>query len=134
MSRPRIAIQSGPQLTRLKRDWMVAPMVETRLSDTVLAFRVKRGEEFARQWRTNARRLQSLASNPTTPASVRTDALAEAREAAAIVAKRASEMADLAKLRGYSTWEADPVMGPLVVEIRAVENALNYAAEALGKA
>jgi len=103
------------------------------LSNTVVSFRVKRGEEFARQWRINAKRLQSLAGNPTTPVSVRSDALIEARTAAGIVAKRASEMTDLAKQRGYSTWEADPLIGPVVVEIRAVENALRYAADALSK-
>lgn len=104
------------------------------LSDTVISFRVKRAEEFARQWRTNAKRLQSLSSNPTTPASVRADALIEARAAAEIVSRRADEMAAMAGLRGYATWESDPLIGPLVVEIRAVENALNYAADALGKA
>jgi hypothetical protein len=109
-------------------------MVEGALSNTVISFRVKRAEEFARQWRTNAKRLQSLASNPTTPASVRTDALTEARAASEIVSKRADEMAAMAKDRGFTTWEADPIIGPLVVEIRAVENALNYAADALSKA
>lgn len=106
----------------------------SELSDTVLSFRVKRAEEFARQWRINARRLQSLASNPTTPASVRADALGEARTAAEIVAKRADEMTAMAKQRGYGTWESDPLIAPLVVEIRAVENALNYAATTLSKA
>ena len=104
-----------------------------RLSDTVLTFRVTRAEEFARQWRTNARRLQVLASSPSTPASVRDNALAEARTAGEIVAKRADDIVALARERGFSSWEADPVLGPLVVEIRAVENALNYAADALSK-
>lgn len=108
-------------------------MGEAGLSETVIAFRVKRAAEFARQWRTNAKRLQTLASNPKTPSSVRADALNEAREAATIVARRAEEMADFARLRGFSAWESDPVVAPVVVEIRAVENALNYAAEALSK-
>ena len=108
-------------------------MVEATLSDTVMSFRLKRAEEFARQWRSNAKRLQTLASNPKTPALVRNDALSEARTAASIVAARAGELAALAKLRGYSAWEADPKIGPLVVEIRAVESALTFAAEALSK-
>lgn len=108
-------------------------MVEPPLSDTVISFRLRRAEEFARQWRTNAKRLQSLASNPATPESIRADALSEAREAAGIVGQRATDLADLAKQRGYTAWEADPKVGPLVVEIRAVENALTYAAEALSK-
>lgn len=105
-----------------------------QLSDTVISFRVKRAEEFARQWRVNAKRLQSLANNPQTPDSVRADALSEARSAAEIVGKRASEMADFAKARGFKAWESDPLVAPVVVEIRAVENALTYAVEALGKA
>lgn len=105
-----------------------------QLSDTVISFRVKRAEEFARQWRVNAKRLQSLANNPQTPDSVRADALSEARSAAEIVGKRASEMTDFAKARGFSAWESDPLVAPVVVEIRAVENALTYALEALGKA
>lgn len=109
-------------------------MGEDQLSDTVISFRVKRAEEFARQWRVNARRLQSLANNPQTPNSVRADALSEARSAAEIVAKRAAEMTDFAKARGFTAWESDPLVAPVVVEIRAVENALTYAVEALGKA
>ena len=109
-------------------------MGEGTLSDTVISFRVKRAEEFARQWRINAKRLQSLANNPQTPDSIRADALAEARTAADIVKRRADEMAAFAKERGFSAWESDPVVAPVVVEIRAVEHALNYAAEALGKA
>lgn len=106
----------------------------TGLSETMVSFRLKRAEEFARQWRSNAKRLQVLASNPRTPDTVRADALSEARTAADIVGRRAVELAELAKLRGYSAWEADPRIGPIVVEIRAVENALTFAAEALSKA
>jgi hypothetical protein len=109
-------------------------MEDGGLSETVVSFRLKRAEEFARQWRSNAKRLQTLAANPRTPATVRNDALGEARMAAAIVGKRAVELTDLARQRGFTTWEADPRIGPLVVEIRAVENALVFAAEALGKA
>jgi len=103
------------------------------LSETVVSFRLKRAEEFARQWRSNAKRLQILAANPRTPKTVRADALSEALTAADIVGKRALELADLAKKRGYNAWEADPRIGPVVVEIRAVENALTFAAEALGR-
>jgi len=108
-------------------------MEELGLSETAMAFRLKRAEEFVRQWRSNATRLQTLASNPGTPATVRNNALSEARSAADIVARRAGELAELARGRGYSSWEADPQIGPLVVEIRAVESALLYAAEALSK-
>ncbi len=108
-------------------------MGEGFLSETVVSFRLKRAEEFARQWRVNAKRLQSLANNPRTPQSIRGDALEEARTAADIVKRRAEEMAALARQRGFSAWESDPLVGPLVVEIRAVENALTYAAEALRK-
>ena len=80
-------------------------------SDTVISFRLKRAEEFARQWQINAKRLQSLANNPQTPDSVRNDALAEARTAAEIVGQRASELAALAKLRGFAAWESDPKVG-----------------------
>ncbi|MBN9309930.1 hypothetical protein [Devosia sp.] len=108
-------------------------MAEAQLSETVVSFRLKRAEEFARQWRINARRLQSLANNPQTPDSVRADALSEARSAAEIVRRRAEEMAAFALARGFSAWETDPLVAPVVVEIRAVENALTYAVEALGK-
>jgi hypothetical protein len=108
-------------------------MGEGALSDTVISFRLKRAEEFARQWRINAKRLQTLANSPQTPDSVRADALAEARTAAGIVGQRAADLAEMAKQRGFGTWESDPMVGPLVVEIRAVENALTYAAEALSK-
>ena len=108
-------------------------MAEAQLSETVVSFRLKRAEEFARQWRINARRLQSLANNPQTPDSVRADALSEARSAAEIVGRRAEEMAAFALARGFSAWETDPLVAPVVVEIRAVENALTYAVEALGK-
>lgn len=107
--------------------------VVSGLNATALSFRMKRAEEFARQWRINAKRLQTLASNPKTPVSVRTDALGEARTAAEIVGRRADDLAALALQRGFSTWESDPVVAPLVVEIRAVENALNYAVEALSR-
>ena len=107
-------------------------MGDVQVSDTVLSFRLKRAEEFARQWRINARRLQSLASNPHTPESLRSDALSEARSAAEIVGRRAGEMAEFARSRGFASWEADPLVAPVVVEIRAVENALNHAVEALG--
>jgi len=109
-------------------------MDESGLSETALAFRLKRAEEFARQWRGNAKRLQSLAANPQTSKSMRDNAIVEARLAAEIVARRATELAALAKTRGYLTWEADPKIGPLVVDIRAVENILNYVVETLGKA
>lgn len=108
-------------------------MTEAVLSDTVISFRLKRAEEFARQWRINAKRLQGLANNPRTPDSVRSDALAEARTAAAIVEQRAVDLAELARQRGYTAWESDPKVAPLVVEIRAVEHALTYAADALSK-
>ena len=108
-------------------------MGATGLSETQVVFRLKQAEEFARQWRSNAKRLQVLASNPRTPQTVRADALSEARTAADIVGRRAEELAELAKLRGYGAWEADPQVGPIVVEIRAVENALTFAAEALSK-
>ncbi|MDC9822306.1 hypothetical protein PRN20_01065 [Devosia sp. ZB163] len=103
------------------------------LSDTVISFRLKRAEEFARQWRINARRLQSLASSPQTPEVMRSNALGEARTAAEIVGRRGDEMAAMAKDRGFNTWESDPLVAPVVVEIRAVENALTFAAEALSK-
>ena len=48
-------------------------MGETGLSATVISFRLKRAEEFARQWRINANRLQSLASNPRTPEALRSN-------------------------------------------------------------
>jgi len=108
-------------------------MEDRGLSETVMAFRLKRAEEFARQWRSNAKRLQILASNPRTPKTVRADALSEALMAADIVGKRAVELAELAKKRGYTAWEADPRIGPVVVEIRAVENALTFAAQALSR-
>jgi len=106
-------------------------MSEGHLNDTIVAFRLKRAEQFARQWRANARRLQTLANNPRTPPLVRHDALTEAQTAASIVGQRASEVAELALWRGYTAWEADPMVGPLVVEIRSVANALTYAVEAL---
>jgi len=109
-------------------------MGEGQLSDTVVSFRLKRAEEFARQWRVNAKRLQSLANNPQTPDSVRADALSEARSAAEIVGRRADEMAAFANMRGFNAWESDPLVAPVVVEIRAVENALTYAVETLAKA
>jgi len=112
---------------------MVTDMGEQGLSDTVIAFRLERAREFARQWRTNAARLQSLANNPQAHQSLRTNALSEARTAADIVRQRAADLTELARMRGFSTWEADPRVGPLVVEIRAVENALIYAVEALSK-
>ena len=108
-------------------------MEDRGLSETQVSFRLKRAEEFARQWRANAKRLQVLASNPRTPETVRIDALSEARTAADIVGKRALELAALARTRGYTAWEADPRVGPIVVEIRAVENALTFAAEALSR-
>lgn len=108
-------------------------MIESGPSETALAFRLKRAEEFARQWRTNAKRLQSLAANPQSPPSLRDNALGEAREAAGIVARRAEELSLLTKSRGFLTWEADPRIGPLVVEIRAVENVLNYVVDALSR-
>ncbi len=108
-------------------------MGEAALSDTVISFRLKRAEEFARQWKINARRLQSLANNPQTPSSVRADALGEARTAAGIVGQRAADLTELARQRGYTAWESDPKVAPLVVEIRAVEHALSYAADALSK-
>jgi hypothetical protein len=108
-------------------------MEGTGLSETQVVFRLKRAEEFARQWRSNAKRLQILASNPRTPETVRADALSEALTAADIVGRRAAELAELAKQRGYHAWEADPRIGPIVVEIRAVENALTFAAEALSR-
>ncbi len=109
-------------------------MGEAALSDTVISFRLKRAEEFARQWKINAKRLQSLANNPQTPDSVRADALGEARTAAGIVGQRATDLTELAKQRGFSALESDPKVAPLVVEIRAVEHALTYAADALSKA
>ncbi|MBL8595754.1 MAG: hypothetical protein JNK01_23945 [Devosia sp.] len=109
-------------------------MGEAALSDTVISFRLKRAEEFARQWKINAKRLQSLANNPQTPDSVRADALGEARTAAGIVGQRATDLTELARQRGFSAWESDPKVAPLVVEIRAVEHALSYAADALSKA
>jgi len=108
-------------------------MEDRGLSETQVSFRLKRAEEFARQWRSNAKRLQTLAANPRTPETVRIDALSEARTAADIVGKRALELAALARQRGYVAWEADPRIGPIVVEIRAVENALTFAAEALSR-
>jgi len=108
-------------------------MEDGGLSETQVSFRLKRAEEFARQWKSNAKRLQTLAANPRTPETVRVDALSEARTAADIVGKRAMELTELAKKRGYTAWEADPKVGPIVVEIRAVENALTFAAEALSK-
>jgi hypothetical protein len=108
-------------------------MERTGLSETLVVFRLKRAEQFARQWRSNAKRLQTLASNPRTPETVRVDALSEARTAADIVGKRATELAELARQRGFQTWESDPQIGPIVVEIRAVENALTFAADALSR-
>ena len=108
-------------------------MEDGGLSETQVIFRLKRAEEFARQWRSNAKRLQTLAANPRTPETVRIDALSEARTAADIVGRRALELAELARKRGYAAWEADPRIGPIVVEIRAVENALTFAAEALSR-
>ena len=106
-------------------------LVELEPSATMVAFRLKRAEQFARAWRSSAKRLQTLANNPRTPALVRNDALTEAMTAAGIVARRAGELAELAKIRGYTAWEADPQIGPLVVEIRSVETALSFAAAAL---
>ena len=103
------------------------------LSPTTITFRIRRAEQFAKSWRSNAKRLQALASDPRTPKSARDDALKEALAAAEIVARRAGDMAELARARGFNTWEADPLLGPLVVEIRAVENALNFAAETLSR-
>jgi hypothetical protein len=106
-------------------------MVERPLSTTIVQFRLKRAEQFARQWRSNARRLVGLASNPRTPALVRSDAHREAELAAGIVAQRAGELAELSRLRGYSAWQADPEIGPLLVEIESVGNQLRHAAEVL---
>lgn len=108
-------------------------MTESDLSPTTITFRIKRAEQFAKSWRNNAKRLQTLASDPRTPKSARDDALKEAQAAAEIVARRAEEMSELARARGFNAWEADPMLGPLVVEIRAVENALNFAAETLSR-
>ena len=108
-------------------------MEATELSETTVTFRLRRAEEFTRQWRSNAKRLQTLASDPHAAEIVRSDALGEARSAADIVARRVAELAELARQRGYTSWEADPRIGPIVVEIRAVENALTYAVEALSK-
>ena len=108
-------------------------VTEPELNPTTVAFRLKRAEHFAQAWRMHAKRLQALANNPRTPALVRQEALIEAETAASIVAQRADEMAQMAKARGYPTWEADPKIGPLVVDIRAVENALQFIAEALRK-
>ncbi len=108
-------------------------MGEALLNDTILAFRLKRAEQFARQWRVNAKRLQALAADPRTPGTVRQDALTEARMALEIVARRASELTAFALERGYDTWEADPKLAPLLVEIRAVENALSFAADTLSR-
>ena len=108
-------------------------MEEPDLSPTAVTFRIMRAAQFAKSWRHNAKRLQALASDPRTPKSARDDALKEARAAAEIVARRADEMAELAKARGFNAWEADPKLGPLVVEIRAVENALNFAADTLAR-
>ncbi len=108
-------------------------MDETPLTATSIAFRIKRAEQFARAWRSNAQRLQALASDPRTPKLTRDDALHEARTASTIVARRAEEIAGLARTRGYSSWEADPMLGPLVVEIRSVQNALILAAETLSR-
>ncbi len=104
-----------------------------QLNATIVSFRLKRAEQFARAWRANAKRLQSLANNPRTPRLVRSDALIEARTAAEIVAKRLEDVALLAGARGYPTWEADPQVGPLVVEIRSVANALGHAVDALSR-
>lgn len=101
-------------------------------SETILQFRLKRAEQFARQWRTNAKRLATLARTPRTPALVRSDALTEARMAARIVRQRGQELAELSRLRGYSAWQADPMVGPLLVEIQSVEYTLTSAAEQLG--
>lgn len=108
-------------------------MEEPDLSPTAVTFRIMRAAQFAKSWRNNAKRLQALASDPRTPKSARDDALREARAAAEIVARRGDEMAELARVRGFKTWEADPKLGPLIVEIRAVENALNFAAETLAR-
>lgn len=108
-------------------------MGEPDLSPTTVTFRIMRAAQFAKSWRNNAKRLQALASDPRTPKSTREDALKEAKAAAEIVARRADEMAELARSRGFNAWEADPQLGPLVVEIRAVENALNFAAETLAR-
>ena len=86
-------------------------MEDGGLSETQVMFRLKRAEEFARQWRSNAKRLQTLASNPRTPETVRIDALSEARTAADIVGRRAIELTELARKRGYVAWEADPRIG-----------------------
>lgn len=108
-------------------------MGESDLTPTAITFRIKRAEQFAKSWRHNAKRLQALASDPRSPKAARDDALNEARMAAEIVARRAEEMAQLARDRGFSNWEADPILGPLVVEIRAVENTLTFAAETLAR-
>jgi hypothetical protein len=107
-------------------------MVERPHSSTIVQFRLMRAEQFARQWRANARRLASLAGNPKTPPLVRTDALHEARIAAGIVARRAGELAELSRQRGYRAWQADPQVGPLLVEIESVSNQVRHAVEALG--
>ena len=106
-------------------------MAEEVITGSVLSFRLARAEQFARQWRSNAKRLATLANNPRTPALVRADALTEARTAAEIVAQRGAELAELARLRGYSAWQADPKVGPVVVEIQSVEHALNHVADTL---
>lgn len=106
-------------------------MVESAPNSSILAFRLKRAEQFARLWRNTAKRLASLANNAQTPALVRSDALTEARTAAGIVAQRGVELAELAHQRGYKTWQADPLVGPLLVEIQSVHNALTHAAEVL---
>jgi hypothetical protein len=108
-------------------------VTEPELNPTTVAFRLKRAEHFAQAWRVHAKRLQALANNPRTPQLVRQEAITEAETAAGIVSQRAAEMAQMAKARGYPTWEADPKIGPLVVEIRAVESALQFIAEALRK-
>ncbi|WP_417308977.1 hypothetical protein [Devosia sp.] len=98
-----------------------------QISDTVVQFRVKRATEFIRQWRGNAERLLAMAETEM-PALVRNDALNEAQTAMSIVARRGAELEALTKQRGYGDWPADPVVSPIIKDLRALVDALEKAA------
>lgn len=108
-------------------------MAALTVPDTIVQFRLKRAEQFAQQWRQNAKRLAALAAQAGTPALVRTDAITEATSASAIVSQRMAELAELTKQRGYSQWQADPVVAPILVEIHALHKALDNVLTALKK-
>ena len=70
-------------------------------------------EELNHRVKNSMATIQSIAHQTLTHAT----SLAEARTAAGIVGQRAADLTELARQRGFSAWESDPRVAPLVVEI-----------------